>query len=155
MIELGTRVAEHRKRCGLSLRAAAEQSEVPFNTLARAEKGKLPDLANFKRLVEWLGLDPVLFFAPQRTRQQTTVEAVRHILRYDPHLDDRAAECIAGLVEILYATLGSPQDEVVVHVNAAPTLVPAAATLLGGLLTAMKSTLTTDPEQSVALGWSG
>ena len=34
------------------LRAAAGQSGVPFNTLARVEKGDLPDLANFRRIVE-------------------------------------------------------------------------------------------------------
>src|SRR4051812_6665104 len=51
---LGLLVRNERERRGrLSLRAAAEQADVPFNTLARVEKGDLPDLANFRRIVAW------------------------------------------------------------------------------------------------------
>lgn len=39
---LQTLVQQHRAHLGLSLRAAAEQADVPFNTLARVEKGHLP-----------------------------------------------------------------------------------------------------------------
>lgn len=149
--ELGARVAEHRRRFSLSLRAAADQAEVPFNTLARVEKGKLPDLANFKRIVEWLGLDPALFFAPPRTRQESTVEAIQSLLRRDSNLSDQATVHIGGLVESLYTALASPPDDVVMHIHVAPTLVPTAANLLGDLITAMQAKLV---EQSVAPGWS-
>ena len=44
------RLVEHRRALGLSLRAAADDSGVPFNTLSRVEKGPPADLANFSRL---------------------------------------------------------------------------------------------------------
>jgi transcriptional regulator with XRE-family HTH domain len=69
---LKTRVRQRREELGLSLRAAADQSDVPFNTLARVEKGDLPDLANFRRIVEWLGLPPEMFFQPPRLRTENT-----------------------------------------------------------------------------------
>ena len=55
--ELRRRVIERRQELRLSLRAAAEDSGVPFNTLSRVEKGHLPDLTNFSRLAAWVGLD--------------------------------------------------------------------------------------------------
>ena len=88
---LKTRVRQHREELGLSLRAAAAQSDVPFNTLARVEKGDLPDLANFRRIVEWLGLAPELFFQPPRIRTENTPEIIAHHLRRDPNLTDEAA----------------------------------------------------------------
>ena len=45
--ELGSLVAAHRRDRGLSLRRAAEETGVAFNTLARIEKGHVPDLATF------------------------------------------------------------------------------------------------------------
>ena len=55
--ELGALVAAERSRRGLSLREAAADVGMPFNTLARVEKGHVPDLPKFKRLVDWCGAD--------------------------------------------------------------------------------------------------
>src|SRR6266508_1138022 len=84
-------VTSERKRRGLSLRAAAAQADVPFNTLARVEKGHLPDLANFRRIVEWLGLPPERFFQPSRVRTEDTPEVIAHHLAQDPNLSAAAA----------------------------------------------------------------
>jgi len=140
---LKLRVRQHRKELGLSLRAAAAQSDVPFNTLARVEKGDLPDLANFRRIVEWLGLPPELFFQPPRIRTENTPEIIAHHLRRDPNLTDEAARHIAGLVRELYTNLARPPQEARIRLRAASTFRPEASQLLGELLEDMQHKLTT------------
>lgn len=140
---LQTLVKDFRERQGLSLRAAAQQSEVPFNTLARVEKGHLPDLANFRRIVAWLGLPPERFFQPQKIRTENTPEVIAYHLSRDPNLPDAAAERIAGLVRELYSTLAIADRNVRVHLRAAPTFTPEASRLLGELLEEMQDELTT------------
>ena len=139
---LRTRVRERREEFGLSLRAAAGQSGVPFNTLARVEKGDLPDLANFRRIVEWLGLPPEMFFQPPRLRTENTPEIIAHHLRRDPNLTDEAAGHIAGLVRELYTSLARPPEAVRVRLRAAPTFKPEASRQLGELLQDMQDRLT-------------
>lgn len=138
---LQTLVSDHRKQRGLSLRAAAEQCDVPFNTLARVEKGHLPDLANFRRIVVWLGLSPERFFQPPRIRTENTPEVIAHHLSRDPNLTQAAADKIAGLVSELYASLVSTDRGVRVHLRAATTFTPQAARMLGDLLEVMQQKL--------------
>jgi transcriptional regulator with XRE-family HTH domain len=138
---LKTRVRLHREGLALSLRAAADQSGVPFNTLARVEKGDLPDLANFRRIVEWLGLPPEVFFQPPRLRTENTPEVIAHHLRRDPNLTDEAAGHIAGLVRELYSSLARPPEAARVRLRAAPTFKPEASRLLGDLLQDMQDKL--------------
>jgi transcriptional regulator with XRE-family HTH domain len=147
---LKTRVKLHREELGLSLRAAADDCEVPFNTLARVEKGHLPDLANFRRIVIWLGLAPEQFFQPPRVRTENTPEIIAHHLSRDPNLSDSAASQIASLVRDLYSNLARPQRAVQIRLRAAPTFKPEASRLLGGILDTMQSALTTDtqPDQN-------
>jgi transcriptional regulator with XRE-family HTH domain len=137
--------AERLKRGRLSLRAAAEQADVPFNTLARVEKGDLPDLANFRRIVHWLGLPPERFFQPPRTRTENTPEVIAHHLARDPHLTDAAAEKIAGLVRELYTSLASTNRPVRVHLRAAATFRPEASRKLSSLLDQMRQKLEATP----------
>jgi transcriptional regulator with XRE-family HTH domain len=140
-------VKEERLRRGrLSLRAAAEQAEVPFNTLARVEKGDLPDLANFRRIVHWLGLPPERFFSPPHIRTETTPDVIAHHLAHDPNLSTAAADKIAGLVRDLYTTLVDNTENVRVHLRAAQTFKPAAARKLAGLLESMQASLDAMPD---------
>jgi transcriptional regulator with XRE-family HTH domain len=141
-------VRAHRKRLGLSLRAAAAQVEVPPNTLARVESGHLPDLANFRRLVNWLGLDPERFFRPDRVRAEPTVEVIAHHLAKDPHLTPSAAEQIGNLVKQLYESLATRDIATGVHLRAASTFTPSVAALLGEALEDMQKAL----EQRSATG---
>ncbi len=143
--ELAARVSERRRHDGLGLRAAAAQAEVPFTTLARVEQGHLPDLANFRRIVEWLGLDPALFFRPSRLRAESTPERIKHSLLRDPHLTEAAAQQIAGLVENLYSALARPDAGVQVHARAHSTFTPTAATALADLVQRMQDRLLADP----------
>jgi transcriptional regulator with XRE-family HTH domain len=135
-------VMSERRRRGLSLRAAAAQADVPFNTLARVEKGHLPDLANFRRIVEWLGLPPERFFQPSRVRTEDTPEVIAHHLARDPNLSAAAAEKIAGLVRELYASLAMTDRSVKVHLRAASTFTPDASRLLSELLGEIQRKLT-------------
>jgi transcriptional regulator with XRE-family HTH domain len=138
---LRTLVRKNREKRGLSLREAAAQADVPFNTLARVEKGHLPDLANFRRIVEWLGLPPERFFQPPRIRTETTPEVIAYHLSRDPNLTDAAAEQIAVLVRELYANLVKADRGVRVHLRVAPTFAPEASRMLGDLLQQMQQAL--------------
>jgi len=140
---LKARVKEHREKLGLSLRAAAADCDVPFNTLARVEKGHLPDLANFRRIVTWLGLAPEQFFQPPKIRTESTPEIIAHHLSRDPNLTDQAARHIAGLVRELYTSLARPPEAVRIRLRAAPTFKPEASRLLGDLLQDMQHKLIT------------
>jgi transcriptional regulator with XRE-family HTH domain len=139
--QLQTLVKAHRERLGLSLRAAAEQADVPFNTLARVEKGHLPDLANFRRIVLWLGLAPERFFQPPMFRVENTPEIIASQLAQDPNLTAAAAETIADVVRELYGTLAAKDRDVAVHLRAAKTFTPDAARLLGQILQEMQDAL--------------
>jgi transcriptional regulator with XRE-family HTH domain len=143
---LGLLVREERERRGrLSLRAAAEQADVPFNTLARVEKGYLPDLANFRRIVDWLGIPPERFFQPAQIRTENTPDIIAYHLARDRNLTDTAAEKIAGLVRELYASLAGVDRGMRVHLRASATFTPEAARKLGGLLEQMQHKLISEP----------
>ena len=148
---LRQRVRQHRENLGLSLRAAAADSDVPFNTLARVEKGHLPDLANFRRIVDWLGLDPGQFFQPPQIRTETTPEIIAHHLSRDPNLSTTAAEQIAALVRELYTNLARLPRQTRIRLRAAPTFKPEASRLLGELLSDMQDKLTANnqPDQGI------
>lgn len=137
--------AERQRRGRLSLRAAAAQAEVPFNTLARVEKGDLPDLANFRRIVHWLGLPPERFFQPPQMRTENTPEVIAQQLARDPNLSAAAAEKIAGLVRELYSTLATVDQGVHVHLRAAATFAPGASCKLAALLEQMQRALAHTP----------
>lgn len=54
----GTLVVEHRRRTKLGVRAAAAAAGVKPSTLSRVENGYLPDLNHFRKLCEWIQVDP-------------------------------------------------------------------------------------------------
>ena len=128
--ELGRMVSEERKRRRMSLRDAAEDLGIPFNTLARVEKGHIPDLPKFKRLVEWCGADIGQFFEAQEKPASTTDLIAEH-LKADRNLTSGAAEHIAGIVKELYQALARPQEVSAAHLRSAKTFRPEAARILG------------------------
>ena len=131
--DLGQLVLAERTRRGMSLREAAFATEIPLNTLARVEKGHVPDLPKFKRLVEWCGADIQQFFEIHE-RSTVTTEVIAEHLRADRNLPPEAAERIAGIVGDLYQALARPQEIAAVHLRAAKTFRPEAASTLGALL---------------------
>lgn len=54
LFALPTLVREKRRRDGLSLRAAGDDSGVKFNTVTRTERGEHCSLENVIRLMRWL-----------------------------------------------------------------------------------------------------
>ena len=106
--DLGRLVAAERNRRGMSLRETADAVGIPFNTLARVEKGHVPDLPKFKRLVEWCGADIAEFFEPHEKAAVTTDVIAEH-LRSDRNLPPDAADRIAGIVTELYEALARPE----------------------------------------------
>ncbi len=128
---LGDRVRARRQGNGLSLRSASAEIGVSFNTLARVERGHLPDLENFRKITRWLGdLEAVPEVA-------STTEAIAAHLRTDPMLPQDAAERISAIVKDLYAVLAQVPVDVPVHLRAAKTFSPDASRLLGDLLERM------------------
>ena len=138
--DLGRLVLDERGRRGMSLREAALATGIPFNTLARVEKGHVPDLPKFKRLVEWCGADIRQFFEIQE-KTTVTSDVIAEHLRADRNLPPEAAERIAGIVGDLYQALARPQRVAAVHLRAAKTFRPDAAHALGALLSDLNQAL--------------
>ena len=138
--DLGQLVLAERTRRGMSLREAALATDIPFNTLARVEKGHVPDLPKFKRLVDWCGADIRQFFEIHE-RATATTDVIAQQLRADPNLPPDAAERIAGIVDDLYQVLVRPQEITAVHLRAARTFRPEAASALGALLNDLNGAL--------------
>ena len=138
--DLGRLVLAERSRRGMSLREAALAIGIPFNTLARVEKGHVPDLPKFKRLVEWCGADIKQFFEIQEKATATSDLIAEH-LRADRNLPPEAAERIAGIVVDLYQALARPREIAAVHLRAAKTFRPDAARALGVMLSDLNQAL--------------
>lgn len=139
--ELGALVKARRREQDISLRDAADDAGVSFNTLSRVERGHVPDMAMFRRIATWLGIDPGRFFEPTELRFDPTPDLVAQHLRHDPALSDEAADQIADVVRSMYTSLANPPLELAVHLRAAHTFKPAAADLLADLLLEMQATL--------------
>ena len=147
--DLGRLVLAERTRRGMSLREAALTIGIPFNTLARVEKGHVPDLPKFKRLVEWCGADIKQFFEIQEKATATTDIIAEH-LRADRNLPPEAAHRIADIVTGLYQALARPQEVAAVHLRAAKTFRPDAARALGALLLDLNQALLEEPADGPA-----
>ena len=138
--DLGRLVADERQRRGISIREAAKETGIPFNTLARVEMGHVPDLPKFKRLVDWCGADVRDFFELQEKATATTDLIAEH-LRADRNLPAEAADRIAAIVDDLYQALVEPHEVSAAHLRAATTFRPEAARSLGRMLSDMHEAL--------------
>jgi transcriptional regulator with XRE-family HTH domain len=131
--DLGPLIAQRRADLGMSLRDASAQSNVPLATLSRIEQGRTPDLATFKKLVEWLGLPPERFFRVTE-RSESTPDIIGEHLHLDPSLTSEDASKIADLVRTMYEGLRGQESRLAVHLRAAKTFDPRAMRLLSDLL---------------------
>jgi len=107
----------------------------------------MPDLATFRRLVEWLGLSPDRFFTPTE-RTGNTPDAIAEHLRTDPALSVEAADKIAGIVRDLYESLAVRERRLAIHLRAAKTFVPAAMNLLADILDDIQMELDSSDKQA-------
>jgi transcriptional regulator with XRE-family HTH domain len=119
-------VARRRAELGLSLREASAVSGVPVATLSRVEQGRMPDLATFRRIVEWLGVPPERFFMPTERTASTP-------------------QVIVGIVRDLYQSLAATDRRLAVHLRAAKTFTPAALNVLTDLLDEMQAAINAEP----------
>jgi transcriptional regulator with XRE-family HTH domain len=137
---LGPLLSKRRKREGWSLRRAADEIGVSFNTIARVEAGNLPDLDNYTKLAAWLG------FAGDEPAEPTatTIDAITTHLLQDPALRPGDADRIARLVKDMYEALAQPLEAKAVHLRSAATFKPIAGRMLGELLDDMRAALDSD-----------
>jgi transcriptional regulator with XRE-family HTH domain len=54
--DMGRLILAKRNELGLGIRAAAREVGISHATLARVEKGFLPDLENYEKIRRWLGI---------------------------------------------------------------------------------------------------
>ena len=148
--QLGAMVSDRRAKDGLNLREAADLAGVSFNTLSRVERGQTPDLNSFRKIVDWLGVPADRFFAPVRRRAESTPDVVEQHLLADPALPEGSARKIAGIVADLYRVLARQENQLAVHLRAAPTFQPPAGDLLAGILDDLQTALIAEEDSGRA-----
>ena len=136
---LGAILRARRREKHLSLRDLADQTGVSLNTLSRVERGHIPDLRNFRLILEWLELPAERFL--DASGQVSTPEVIARHLRADGKLPQEAATRIAELVEEMYHRLIGEQPTLSVHLRSAKTFTPGGGALLAEILSEMQSNL--------------
>ena len=140
--DLAKLLRDRRATKGLGLRAAAAEAGVSFNTLARVERGHIPDIETFSRIARWVGRSPADFLEPGSVTSDSTPELIEAHLRGDPALSSDAAEAIASMVKDLYDRLARPAEVATAfHLRAASTFRPEASRLFAELLSEMHRAL--------------
>jgi transcriptional regulator with XRE-family HTH domain len=139
---LGTILRARRREKRLSLRDLHELTGVSLNTLSRVERGHVPDLRNFRLIVDWLELPAERFF--EGAGEASTPQVIARHLRADPRLPDAAARQIVQMVEEMYHKLVGEQPSLSLHLRSAKTFTPGASTLLAEILGEMQSNLRAD-----------
>ena len=130
---LGVMLRARRRERRLSLRDLAEETGVSLNTLSRVERGHVPDLKNFQRIVDWLEV-PTGSFLVDEPDPAATPEVIARHLRSDRLLTPDAAAEIAGMVAERYRRFVEERRVLEVQLRAAPTCTPEAGALLGEIL---------------------
>lgn len=131
-----------RRERGMSLRDLADETGVSFNTLSRVERGHVPDLHNFRQIIDWLGVPAEVYL--DREEPSSTPKAIARHLATDRRLTPEAAERIQRIVDDMYNELAQPHPFVTVHLRSARTFTPKAGPLLGDILEDMLSKLSAD-----------
>lgn len=91
--DLGRLILAKRNERGLGIRAAAKEVGISHATLARVEKGFLPDLENYEKVRNWLGIKdsavgtktgnnsaPQVHFRREKTATPATAEALARMI---------------------------------------------------------------------------
>jgi len=91
---LGRRVIE--KRGAQGIRAAAKDIGLSHATLSRVERGFLPDLENYKKIIKWLGLDVDAQAVPKPNSASPGVAQVH--FRKKPTTSPDTAHALAQLI---------------------------------------------------------
>jgi transcriptional regulator with XRE-family HTH domain len=91
--DMGRLILEKRNERGLGIRAAAREVGISHATLARVEKGFLPDVENFEKIRRWLGIQednvmtktgnvsiPQVHFRREKTATPATAAALARMI---------------------------------------------------------------------------
>ncbi|MFZ5676732.1 MAG: helix-turn-helix domain-containing protein [Pseudomonadota bacterium] len=92
---LGRRIRE--KRGAQGIRAAAKDIGISHATLSRVERGFLPDLENYKKLCQWLGVEIESSLASQ-SKQPASIANVHFRKK-----NTTSAETAQALAELILA----------------------------------------------------
>jgi len=137
---LGDALRAERRRRRLSLRDLADEIGVSFNTLSRIERGHVPELKTYDRIVKWLGAPGQgLFETPGQ--EPSTPELIAKHLYSDSRLEPEAAGKMLTLIQDLYASLATPKPAFAVHLRSSQTFLPDVGTLLANALEDMHTAL--------------
>jgi transcriptional regulator with XRE-family HTH domain len=140
--QLGDALKAERRSRRLSLRDVSDETGVSVNTLSRVERGHLPDLKNYQRLVDWLGVPADTFLETAQSESTVgTLDLVARHFRSDRGLTPDAVEKLNAMVQEMYNTLVSERPRLAVHMRSAKTFTPAAGTLLADILSDMQAAL--------------
>lgn len=128
--KLGAALKARRRAKRLTLRDLSDEIGVSFNTLSRVERGHIPDLKNFQRIVDWLEMPAEMFTQDD----VSTPEIIARHLRSDRRLSDEAATSIMSMVDEMYRKLVGERPQLAIHLRSARTFTPAAGALLANIL---------------------
>jgi transcriptional regulator with XRE-family HTH domain len=135
--KLGAALKARRRAKRLTLRDLSDEIGVSFNTLSRVERGHIPDLKNFRRIVDWLEM-PAEMFTHEDVR---TPEIIARHLRSDDRLSEDAASKLVTIVDEMYRKLAEERPVLAIHLRSAKTFTPAAGAVLADILADFQSTL--------------
>lgn len=137
---LGDALRAERRRRRQSLRDLAAEIGVSFNTLSRVERGHIPELRNYERIVNWLSAPGQGLFATPGQKPSTPELIARHLYT-DGRLDTSAANKMMALIQDMYAELATPRPAFAVHLRSSQTFLPEVGTLLSNALEDMHQSL--------------
>ncbi|WP_416955075.1 helix-turn-helix domain-containing protein [Nocardioides sp. T5] len=139
---LGESLRAERRRRRLSLRELADEIDVGFNTLSRVERGHVPELRNYKRIISWLGAEDSLFDAAETAAvEPSTPDLIAKHLYTDDRLDEESAGTMMKLIQDLYNVLAAPKPAFAVHLRSSQTFLPEVGKLLSDALEDMHTAL--------------
>ena len=139
--QLGPTLRAARRKQQLSLRDLADLTGVSLNTLSRVERGQMPDLKNYQRIVEWLELSADTFLeADDPGTTPDTLDLVLRHFRSDTALTPQAVEEISSTVAEMYRRL-TAQPRLAVHMRSARMFTQEAGSLLSEILGDMQEQL--------------
>lgn len=139
--QLGPTLRAARRRQHMSLRDLADLTGVSLNTLSRVERGQMPDLKNYQRIVEWLEVPADTFLdTDEQGASPATLDLVLRHFRSDAALTPQAVDQLSATVSEMYRRL-TAQPRLAVHMRSARMFSPVAGTLLAQILGDMQATL--------------
>lgn len=120
LLRLGALLRE--RRGGRGMREVAKEIGISPATLTRIEAGRLPDLLTFRKMCEWLKINPaeILGIPTQQTSENSVQEAPSEAavhLRADQALPQAAASDLANLIVFAHRELARRIREGLVNVS--------------------------------------